>query len=454
MLLSCLLLSTFLLLLQPVDCDIKYGGDHYDGAYTKSVWNYDYSHVLMSSGVCKDDSGTTVLCAPATPCGPACWAVAPDFGGKVNKCMGSSQTPINLSSANIDPLLSAPEFLVIDGGCGKWSQFGDDHAFEVSFSETGGCSNLQLKYAGTLYTLLQFHFHAPSEHAVAGGLGAAELHMVHKSADGKLLVLGVIMTSNGMIAGGGNQFLRNFWDVAYTGSLPENLYASLKVPFSATGTVDSAAAGAGANTITFTSALTAATTPKVGDHIYAANTGCLDTASTISVSSIGTATVGSNAVTTVVMSSAATGTGPACASQQFAFVPSCATFETLQGTTAAGSAAITYAGGATLPAVGDTLVDPSGACFTSGASVVASSATSVTMSSEAIGTCAATAFSYYTTSNLVTAACLPQNSVDGREYHINSKIGSDAMSGQCKYALAFEADGQVTLPPLALIASF
>lgn len=196
----------------------EYKGDHYENlptpGYAAPVWNYDYTHTV-SSGACKDSSSSTVTCSTSTKCGPACWGVA---GGTSNKCSGSNQTPINLVAAEVDPDLDPPEFIVKDGGCAAWTQFGDDHAFEVSFSEKGKeCTNLQLKYKGTLYTLAQFHFHAPSEHTIASGLGAAELHMVHKAADGSLLVLGVIMQVNGIPYGGGNQFLKKFWKAANSG---------------------------------------------------------------------------------------------------------------------------------------------------------------------------------------------------------------------------------------------
>ncbi|MET0069585.1 MAG: carbonic anhydrase family protein [Candidatus Thiodiazotropha sp.] len=42
------------------------------------------------------------------------------------------------------------------------------------------------------YKLLQFHFHAPSEHAREGRRYAMEVHLVHKSADGNLAVIGVL----------------------------------------------------------------------------------------------------------------------------------------------------------------------------------------------------------------------------------------------------------------------
>lgn len=56
------------------------------------------------------------------------------------------------------------------------------------------------------YDLLQVHFHTPSEHAKAGERAAMEAHFVHKSADGKLAVLGVMMQM-----GADNLALESLW---------------------------------------------------------------------------------------------------------------------------------------------------------------------------------------------------------------------------------------------------
>src|SRR5690349_10752009 len=45
--------------------------------------------------------------------------------------------------------------------------------------------------AGTRYDLVQFHFHTPSEHRFGGRGTPLEMHLVHRSAEGKLLVVGV-----------------------------------------------------------------------------------------------------------------------------------------------------------------------------------------------------------------------------------------------------------------------
>ena len=52
-----------------------------------------------------------------------------------------------------------------------------------------------ITYGGTRYELLQFHFHTPSEHTLDGKAAPMEAHFVHRSADGKLAVVGVLLKS-------------------------------------------------------------------------------------------------------------------------------------------------------------------------------------------------------------------------------------------------------------------
>ena len=50
----------------------------------------------------------------------------------------------------------------------------------------------RITVAGHEYVLAQFHFHAPSEHTVAGRSFPLELHLVHKDDTGRLAVIGVL----------------------------------------------------------------------------------------------------------------------------------------------------------------------------------------------------------------------------------------------------------------------
>ncbi len=50
-----------------------------------------------------------------------------------------------------------------------------------------------LRVGGKSYSLVQLHFHVPSEHLVAGDGAPAEIHFVHQAADGERAVLGALV---------------------------------------------------------------------------------------------------------------------------------------------------------------------------------------------------------------------------------------------------------------------
>ena len=62
------------------------------------------------------------------------------------------------------------------------------HTIEVAYPEGSW-----IEVDGTRYQLLQFHFHAPSEHTVAGKPFDMEMHLVHKSEAGNLAVVGLLI---------------------------------------------------------------------------------------------------------------------------------------------------------------------------------------------------------------------------------------------------------------------
>jgi carbonic anhydrase len=62
------------------------------------------------------------------------------------------------------------------------------HTVQVNFAE--GSS---ITVDGKQYKLLQFHFHTPSEEATNGKRHTMVAHFVHKSDDGKLAVIGVLL---------------------------------------------------------------------------------------------------------------------------------------------------------------------------------------------------------------------------------------------------------------------
>jgi carbonic anhydrase len=62
------------------------------------------------------------------------------------------------------------------------------HTVQVNYDEGSGIS-----IDGHEYALLQFHFHHPSEHTIAGVTYPLEMHLVHADADGNLAVVGLLI---------------------------------------------------------------------------------------------------------------------------------------------------------------------------------------------------------------------------------------------------------------------
>jgi carbonic anhydrase len=62
------------------------------------------------------------------------------------------------------------------------------HTIKVNYNE--GSS---MEIDGKTYNLLQFHFHALSEHTIGGNYSDGEMHLVHQSSDGEYAVVGVML---------------------------------------------------------------------------------------------------------------------------------------------------------------------------------------------------------------------------------------------------------------------
>jgi carbonic anhydrase len=116
--------------------------------------------------------------------GPEHWAdLEPGFAACKS---GSRQTPIDLPSG------AAP------GGASEGRP--EIHYGPIPLVVTNNGHSIQVDsrgpasvvYEGSSYDLVQFHFHSPSEHTFGGEHYAAELHLVHKNAQGKHLVVGVL----------------------------------------------------------------------------------------------------------------------------------------------------------------------------------------------------------------------------------------------------------------------
>jgi carbonic anhydrase len=130
--------------------------------------------------------------------GPEHWGeLSPDY----ELCAtGSRQSPIDIAN----PIAADLANVVFDYQPAPLEIVNNGHTIQVSYAPG---SSIQLE--GTAYQLLQFHFHAPSEHLISGEAAGAELHLVHRGATGELAVVGVLLAE--AADGADNPVLATVW---------------------------------------------------------------------------------------------------------------------------------------------------------------------------------------------------------------------------------------------------
>lgn len=116
--------------------------------------------------------------------GAAKWG---EMDSKFKACaIGGEQSPVDLTGAIHADLHRVaihwkPEaFEIANNG----------HTIQLTAQDGGSIASARITYA-----LKQFHFHTPSEHALGGKRTAMEAHFVHASSEGRLAVVGVLMTT-------------------------------------------------------------------------------------------------------------------------------------------------------------------------------------------------------------------------------------------------------------------
>ncbi|HEY3706989.1 MAG TPA: carbonic anhydrase family protein [Terracidiphilus sp.] len=113
--------------------------------------------------------------------GPTNWGkLDPAFRACSN---GKEQSPIDIRGAHLNKALQPIEFHYLAGGVTI-----ENNGHTVMVTPHPGS---YIVAGGLRYDLQQFHFHHPAEEAVKGKLDDMDVHLVHKSADGKLAVVGV-----------------------------------------------------------------------------------------------------------------------------------------------------------------------------------------------------------------------------------------------------------------------
>ena len=127
----------------------------------------------------KDDKAHAVQWGYEGDKGPEHWGDAFPVCGK-----GKKQSPLNI----IGPFEKSKETLSVDYKEGPLKMLNNGHTIQVNI-EPGST----LTIGKESFELLQFHFHRPSEEQVDGKNASMVAHFVHKSKEGKLAVIGVML---------------------------------------------------------------------------------------------------------------------------------------------------------------------------------------------------------------------------------------------------------------------
>ena len=123
--------------------------------------------------------------------GPEHWA---ELSAEFSACgEGRRQSPIDLTNA----VPEQGDRVVREFGKTFLSTEARERVLDVVDNghtiQVGSNAEMSLLVGGKAYELVQYHFHAPSEHTIDGKHSPLEAHFVHESADGELAVASVLI---------------------------------------------------------------------------------------------------------------------------------------------------------------------------------------------------------------------------------------------------------------------
>lgn len=97
---------------------------------------------------------------------------------------GTHQSPIDISVSNEKDLTN----IVFHYTSSQVNILNNGHTVQVNY-DAGSYIELDT----IRYDVIQFHYHAPSEHVIDGKSFPAEIHIVHKNAEDQLAVVGILL---------------------------------------------------------------------------------------------------------------------------------------------------------------------------------------------------------------------------------------------------------------------
>ena len=120
------------------------------------------------------------------------------WGKEFPTCVkGKSQSPLDIRG----PFVKSRTVVTADYKEGPLKMINNGHTIQVNVTPGS-----KIRIDGVPHELLQFHFHRPSEEKIDGKPMAMVVHFVHKSAEGKLAVIGVLLKE-----GNENPGIKTLW---------------------------------------------------------------------------------------------------------------------------------------------------------------------------------------------------------------------------------------------------
>ncbi|MFZ2726281.1 MAG: carbonic anhydrase family protein [Methylococcaceae bacterium] len=130
--------------------------------------------------------------------------------------LGQKQSPIDISRLSTNTQLNPIKTNYTATGL---SISNNGHTIKVNMPSVANVNHSMIGRES--FELLQFHFHAPSEHTINGKTFPLELHFVHGTPNGKLAVLGVLIKA-GMANAEFQKILDNAPTLASVTNTPAN----------------------------------------------------------------------------------------------------------------------------------------------------------------------------------------------------------------------------------------
>ncbi len=137
--------------------------------------------------------GVMAFVGTAAASGPVHWSYegeeGPEHWGELSHDFAACSEGVEQSPIDIPATASVtPADIGFNYQPSALSILNNGHTIQANYDQ--GSS---IEVEGKTYNLLQFHFHALSEHTLAGNHSSMEMHLVHQSDDGNFAVVGVML---------------------------------------------------------------------------------------------------------------------------------------------------------------------------------------------------------------------------------------------------------------------